>query len=51
MPGELAELSVVDTVRGLRDRSFSCREYADELIARCEAGAALMEFYRGIGRR
>ncbi len=41
MSGELIELSVTDAAKGLRDRSFSCREYVDALIAQCEAGAAL----------
>lgn len=41
MPGELVELSVVDAANGLRDRSFSCCEYVEALIARCEESAAL----------
>lgn len=41
MPGDLIELSVVDAVKGLRNRSFSCREYVDALIDQCEASTAL----------
>lgn len=41
MSVELVDLSVTDAVEGLRSKSFSCSEYIDALIARCEANVEL----------